>query len=271
MEVPSRDAAGQSARAEYRRRVAGVWWPWWSTAALAVGFLLGALAVRLAPAVALYVPLILGVLLVPWAVVAARRSRAVAGSWKAGAKGEVWTRRLLRALEQEGYIILDDLAIPDSRANLDHLVIGPTGVYLVDAKNYRGRIACGDDGVWRHGQHRLESRLQATRFEAGRARELLADVLQAAGVDLEALWCVHGVDVLPAARLPIGDVLLVAADQLVDELTARPARLRFEHGDAIAHAARLRLAATASPAGPATAPVGTGHDHGTDHTGSWPR
>jgi hypothetical protein len=244
---PGRHAAGQSARAEYRRRMAGVWWPWWSTAALAIGFVLGGLTTRLAPAAAFYVALLLGVLLAPWAVLTVRRSRAVAGSWKAGAKGEVWTRRLLRALEDEGYIVLDDLPIPDSQANLDHLVVGPTGVYLVDAKNYRGRVSC-DDGVWRHGQQLLEPRLQATRFEAARARELLADVLQSAEVDLEALWCIHGTDVLPAARVPIGDVLLVAASQLVDELTTRPPRLHFEHGDAIARAARLRLTSRTRPA-----------------------
>ncbi|HXW79717.1 MAG TPA: nuclease-related domain-containing protein, partial [Acidimicrobiales bacterium] len=33
-----------------------------------------------------------------------------------------------------------DLAVPGSRANVDHLVIGPTGVWVVDTKAYRARV-----------------------------------------------------------------------------------------------------------------------------------
>lgn len=32
-----------------------------------------------------------------------------------------------------------DRRIPPTRANIDHIVIAPTGVYVIDAKNYTGR------------------------------------------------------------------------------------------------------------------------------------
>ena len=35
--------------------------------------------------------------------------------------------------------MLHDRRIPGSRANIDHLAVTPTGVYVIDAKKYRGR------------------------------------------------------------------------------------------------------------------------------------
>jgi hypothetical protein len=54
--------------------------------------------------------------------------------------GERRTARLLGPLKQHGWAILHDLAVPGSRANIDHLVIGPGGVFVVDSKQYRGRL-----------------------------------------------------------------------------------------------------------------------------------
>lgn len=35
--------------------------------------------------------------------------------------------------------VLHDRRIPGSRANIDHIAVTPTGVYVIDAKKYRGR------------------------------------------------------------------------------------------------------------------------------------
>jgi hypothetical protein len=43
-------------------------------------------------------------------------------------------------LERQGWVVLHDLAIPGSRTNLDHLVIGPGGVFVIDSKQYRRRL-----------------------------------------------------------------------------------------------------------------------------------
>jgi Nuclease-related domain len=41
----------------------------------------------------------------------------------------------LAALERQGWAVLHDLAVPRSRANIDHLVIGPGGVFVIDSKH----------------------------------------------------------------------------------------------------------------------------------------
>lgn len=62
---------------------------------------------------------------------------AEAGRWEAGAEGEELTARLLQPLESEGWTILHDRSIPGSAANLDHLLIGPSGqVIVIDSKHW---------------------------------------------------------------------------------------------------------------------------------------
>ena len=45
----------------------------------------------------------------------------------------------LDRLSDAGLYFLHDRRIPPTRANIDHIVIAPTGVYVIDAKNYTGR------------------------------------------------------------------------------------------------------------------------------------
>jgi Nuclease-related domain len=79
-----------------------------------------------------------------------RPSEQVA-AWQRGAQGERRTARLLDRLVRDGYVVFHDLAVPDSPANVDHLVIGPSGVFVIDSKQWTGSIHQGADGLaWHH-------------------------------------------------------------------------------------------------------------------------
>ena len=82
-------------------------------------------------------------------------------AWRRGAAGERRTARLLAPLERHGWAILHDLAVPGSRANLDHLVIGPGGVFVIDSKQYRGRLQLDRSGRLWHGRYPLAPALRA--------------------------------------------------------------------------------------------------------------
>jgi hypothetical protein len=65
-------------------------------------------------------------------------------AWRIGAEGE---EHLARALADiDGVWVLNDRAIRDSRANIDHIVVAPAGVFVVDAKNYKGKVEIRDRG-----------------------------------------------------------------------------------------------------------------------------
>jgi hypothetical protein len=60
-------------------------------------------------------------------------------AWARGAVGEEKLARHLDTLTERGARVLHDRRIPRSRANIDHLVVAPAGVFVIDAKRYVGR------------------------------------------------------------------------------------------------------------------------------------
>ncbi len=60
-------------------------------------------------------------------------------AWDTGALGEERLGAGLEARASERLRLLHDRRIPRSRANIDHLAVTPTGVFVIDAKKYAGR------------------------------------------------------------------------------------------------------------------------------------
>jgi hypothetical protein len=60
-----------------------------------------------------------------------------------GYLGEKEVRKYLRKLERKGYAVLNDLSLPlyDRITQIDHVVIAPTGITVIETKNYKGRIS----------------------------------------------------------------------------------------------------------------------------------
>jgi hypothetical protein len=123
--------------------------------------------------------------------------------WARGAAGELVTAALLERLPRRRWVVLHDLALPGSRANIDHLVIGPTGVWVVDTKAYRARVAPRWHQVLVAG---APMRTAAVRWEA----EVVSRLLGVAARPVIAMHAnglprrdrrVEGVRVLPAPRL----------------------------------------------------------------------
>jgi hypothetical protein len=60
-------------------------------------------------------------------------------SWRDGAEGEEAVAAHLAKTCPEA-VVLHDRRMPKSRANIDHIAIAPSGVFVIDAKRYRGKI-----------------------------------------------------------------------------------------------------------------------------------
>lgn len=60
-------------------------------------------------------------------------------AWQTGAKGEEELGAHLAKTCPE-VIVLHDRSMPGSRANIDHIAVAPSGVFVIDAKRYRGKI-----------------------------------------------------------------------------------------------------------------------------------
>jgi hypothetical protein len=121
-------------------------------------------------------------------------------AWQSGATGE---RRLGEKLASLGetVIALHDRRVPRSRANIDHVVIGPAGVYVVDAKRYKNaKIAVRRTGG-------LFSAVREQLTVAGRDKTKLATDMQ---------WQVHSVRAALATSTEFAEVPIVAALCFID-------------------------------------------------------
>ena len=155
-----------------------------------------------------------------------------ARSWQRGARGERRTARLLRRLTRDGYICFHDLAAPGSDANVDHLVIGRSGVFVIDSKQWTGHVHQGVDGLAWHNHYPLDRTLQTVRWEA----EAISRVL---GTHTAALLCVHGAHV-DRGGLHAGGVAIVPARRLRDAL-GHDQMLSDGDVELLATTARIRL------------------------------
>ncbi len=93
-----------------------------------------------------------------------------AGAWAAGAEGERRVAAALDGLPAAWTVVHDRLLRPGrSEANLDHVVVGPGGVLLVDAKNRAGRVTEHDGGLF---QHRVRDGRRETVSLAGELKKV---------------------------------------------------------------------------------------------------
>ena len=91
-------------------------------------------------------------------------------AWAKGAEGE---RRVAAALERElgdRVVLLYDRRIPGRVTNIDILAVATSGVWIVDAKHYRGRVERRDKGGWFSTDLRL--------YAGGRDQSKMADGLE---------------------------------------------------------------------------------------------
>jgi hypothetical protein len=233
---------GGSAQARWRQQRAVEWgaWtrtlPWRVAATLGIGvggIVLGRL---LAPRPGLVVGA-LAAMAAGWGLRFRLSPDAIA--WRRGAAGERRTARLLHPLERQGWAVLHDLAVPGSWANIDHLVIGPGGVFVVDSKQYRGRLQLDPSGRLWHGRYPLAPTLRAVEFEADQAAQVLADPQV-----VVPIVAIHGAQV-PWGKVVVDGVPVVPARRLPSMLLALPAVLGPERVAWLADQARVRFHAAA--------------------------
>jgi hypothetical protein len=196
--------------------------------------------------------------------------RAVAGpkqsteAWRRGADGEEGVGHWLDDAVGRHGVVLHDRALPRGRANLDHIAVVASGVWVIDTKHYRGRLERRELGRgWFVPRTRLfvagreQGRLvtAARRQQALVAEALVAEALVAgdpgAAPLVRAALCFTGVQLGLFARPFTLDGVLVTWPRAIARTLSAAGPL--SPGDRRALAARLGRAF------PPYAPGGTSH------------
>ena len=156
-------------------------------------------------------------------------------AWRVGAKGEETVGRELERLG-DGWTVVHDVPVGDRGSNIDHVVVGPPGVFTVNSKWHAGKsIWVGGDTVMVDG-HR-QPYVRNARHEAQRASRLLS---RAYGEDVPVV----GIVAVLAQRWTVkeqprdGAVLVTTPRTARKHLARLPARYAVHELDRLALWAR---------------------------------
>jgi hypothetical protein len=144
----------------------------------------------------------------------AERLERWAEHYERGAEGEELTAAALASLPSE-WTVLHDVRWPGRRlANIDHVVLGPGGIFVIDSKNWSGDVKV-TDGVLRQNGRSREKTVAAAADAALAVGQLVGPHLQ----HVSPVLCFTGGQVVSGwAR----DVLVCSTSNLTQMLTSRP-------------------------------------------------
>lgn len=151
-------------------------------------------------------------------VVRLLRLSTEATSWELGAKGEHIVGRRLDKLKRRGWAVLHSVELR-SGADIDHVVIGPPGVFTINTKHHRdARISVGDHVVWVNGVQ--QPYIRNSKHEARNAERRLS---QACGmpVPVTAILAFVGAAALRSTSAS-SDVLVTRGEQIDRMLRSMP-------------------------------------------------
>lgn len=150
----------------------------------------------------------------------ARAAHELAGRFEAAAAGERLVAETLLTLTGRGWRLLVDRRWPGTRAgNVDMILVGPGGVFVIDVKNWRAAPAVADGRLYAAGADRHEE-VAKLRAQTRVAEDAVAALgLAPVAVQPVLVFCGHRVD----ERL--GRVLLLGQLDVARSLLALPRRL----------------------------------------------
>jgi hypothetical protein len=144
-------------------------------------------------------------------------------NWREGAEAE---RRTARALRR-----LDALVVHDVQrrfGNYDHLLVAPSGVYMIETKDLKGEVTVNRGVISRRRRHdptdeRVVARI--TERALGAAAELSAEIQRRSGMRtwvqaVVVFWCDFPQGVLEDERC-----VFIGGEQLADWIARRPSKL----------------------------------------------
>lgn len=166
-------------------------------------------------------------------------------NYKGGLEAENLVILSLQGLNDD-YFLINDIKLPDSRGNIDHIVLGPNGIFVIETKNYGGQIICHGDEWIRHYEGGLKISMKGRPYwqedrdydlgspskQVKRGAVKIKQIVEAAKVFKKPLniW-VEGVVVFtnPYVELQLSNttVTILQIDELYDHIKNKKSRIEF--------------------------------------------
>jgi hypothetical protein len=161
-----------------------------------------------------------------------------AARWLKGQTGEALLPSLVTPLVEVGYLALLDRALPDTDANIDCLIVGTSGVVIIDAKNWDGTLSI-EGRTLRQSGHSRSRAVESLRRQAVTVGEILDQV----GGDrppVIPVMCFVGAAAIGDSR-SLERVRLLDQAHLIDFVSALPVAMESPQAEAVFAALAPRL------------------------------
>jgi hypothetical protein len=115
-----------------------------------------------------------------------RKYRIYNGGWE----GEKQVAKLLNSKLNDDYYLLNDLYLGDGGGDIDHIILGPNGVFVLETKNWSGNITCNGDEWQRPGKRNFSaSPSRQVKKNAAKIRHIIdnSQTLRPLGIWVEGI------------------------------------------------------------------------------------
>lgn len=140
---------------------------------------------------------------------AKRQERRAQRTWIAGGEAEVEVGRELFRLAEHGYYVFHDVGLPRV-GNVDHVALGPQGIFAVETKSHRGTVTSGDGVLLLNGRVPERDAIKQSWRGSYRIQEIVGHkvtpLLVFTNAFVQRRLLVRGVRVLPSRWL-VAEVL----------------------------------------------------------------
>jgi len=147
-----------------------------------------------------------------------------------GIRGETAVAELLRSLPDD-YFLLNDVVLPGHPGSIDHVVVGPCGVLVIETKNFSGSVEFHGNAWFVNGR-----RPRSISKQANRATVAVRETLSRVHSDLEGsvLRYVDRIALFtnPPSRVQVdrSETIVARYSQLLDVVLAIARRRRVPRG-----------------------------------------
>ncbi|VXB86590.1 Nuclease-related domain-containing protein [Arthrobacter sp. 9AX] len=199
------------------------------------------------------------------------QAERITKAWDAGAVGERVVAEKLSELVPRGWYVLHDVHWPGRpKANLDHVLVGPGGVVVVDAKNWTGEVKVSSGVLWQ-GRYARTQAVEGALAQCAAVASVLAPPHRRM---VRPLICMSAQPDL--FGVTNSDVAVVGAQRVVGAIEALPPvldqqavvglyaqlgqQLTHEQEPGITAFRNVRPGTVVKPPDPRPAPLGAGRD-----------
>lgn len=137
--------------------------------------------------------------------------------WRKGEEGERIIASILESELPDGFHVFNDVRFPGRTANIDHLVVGPSGVFVLNTKNVRGTVSWTEDAktlLW-NGEAEKWNWVALAQKDAINVEKKLFTLLNR-NVSVKAVLVFPRAKVVPKIDVPLPPVDLQQDDFLID-------------------------------------------------------